>query len=279
MLTRHCTVSSTVEAACAQMKSVYPEASFQLVEEVALFIGDLFAGKQIDYQAADLQYHNLEHTLLAIQCYIDLAAGRVKNGAQPAFNDRDFSLGCAAILMHDTGYLKNRGDRVGTGAKFTNTHVERSCTLVSRFLPAMGVTPEEIAVIRNAIACTGTTSQIAKIPFRSDVERITGCMVATADYLGQMADPDYPEKLPRLFAEFEESNDFNQVPADKRMFKSAKDLMSKTGGFWKFFALPKLERDYEGVYRVLGGPDEVNPYVKSVEVNLERIATMAVQPD
>ena len=37
-----------------------------------------------------------------------------------------FEFGMLAILMHDTGYLKKRGDNEGTGAKYTLTHVDRS---------------------------------------------------------------------------------------------------------------------------------------------------------
>lgn len=279
MLTQHCTVTSTVAAARVHLESIDSTASSRLIEEVAALVERLFNGQHPDYQGADLRYHNLEHTLLATECFVDLAAGRAEHGTKPEFTHRAFSLGCAGILMHDTGYLKKRDDLVGTGAKYTNSHVERSCALAEAFLPAMGVADHELDGVLNAIRCTGITSQIGLLKFRGDVERLSGCMVATADYLGQMADPRYPEKLPGLFAEFEESNDFNQVPADKRMFKSARDLMSKTGGFWKFFALPKLEGDYEGVYRLLSRPDGTNPYLEAVESNLVRIAEMAVQPE
>jgi hypothetical protein len=256
-----------------------PEASSALIEEVAALVDRLFAGDHPDYQKADLQYHNLQHTLLATQCFIDLAAGRVEHGATPLFDPREFSLGCVAILMHDSGYLKKRNDVTGTGAKYTASHVERSCALAAWFLPGLGVTSTELDTVLNAIRCTGINSQIGQLTFPSDVARLIGCMVATADYLGQMADPEYPEKLPALFAEFEEANDFNQVPADKRMFRSAKELMAKTGGFWNFFAMPKLEGDYQGVYRLLSRPDGTNPYLEAVEANLVEIAEMAKRPD
>jgi hypothetical protein len=278
MLIQHCTVPSTVASARAQLANIAADASPALIENVAALVDTLFGGKHPDYQKADLQYHNLEHTLLATQCFIDLAAGRIEHGAVPVFSPRDFSLGCVAILMHDSGYLKKRNDLTGTGAKYTTSHVERSCAMAAWFLPDLGVTSAEMDVVLNAIRCTGINSQIKQLNFANDVARLTGCMVATADYLGQMADPDYPAKLPALFAEFEEANDFNQVPADKRMFKSARDLMAKTGGFWNFFALPKLEGDYEGVYRLLSGPDGTNPYIEAVQANLVEIAEMAKQP-
>lgn len=279
MLNQYCTVNTTVEAARSHLRSVDSSASAKLIEDVAVLVERLFQGRHPDFQKADLRYHDLQHTVLATQCYVDLAEGRVAHAAVPVFGPRDFSLGCVAILMHDTGYLKRRDDVSGSGAKYTNSHVERSCALAAAFLPPLGVNDAELDVVLNAIRCTGISAQISQIKFRDDIARLTGCMVATADYLGQMADPDYPEKLPGLFAEFEESNDFNQVPADKRMFKSAKDLMSKTGGFWNFFALPKLEKEYEAVYRLLAGPGGENPYLASVETNLARIAELAARPE
>ena len=249
----------------------YSAISSGLIENVTALVSDLFAGRHPNYQKADLSYHNFDHTLLATQCFIDLAAGRIKNGAQPTFTGRQFALGFTAIMLHDCGYLKVRSDQSGTGAKYTVTHVERSCAMASSFLPALGCDEAEIAGVLNAIRCTGLTSKIELLTFRNDVERVTGCMVATADYLGQMADPAYPGKLNGLFAEFEESNDFNNVPTEKRLFHSAQELMVKTRGFWTFFALPKLEKDFEGVYRLLALPDGRNPYVESVDLNLSVI--------
>lgn len=275
MLTRDCTVLSTALAAQLHLHRTAPGAPVVLIEQVSRLVGDLFTGAQPDYQAADLRYHNLAHTLLATQCFIDLAAGRVQHRAAPAFSAREFSLGYAAIMMHDTGYLKTRDDVVGSGAKYTHSHVTRSAEMARRFLPALGCTPAEIEGIVNAIACTGLSSRIDSIAFASPIERLTGCMVATADYLGQMSDPDYPEKLPALFAEFEEANDFNRVPPEQRPFRSAQDLQLKTPGFWMGFVLPRLERDYEGVHRLLALPDGTNPYLEAVERNLATIAAHA----
>jgi hypothetical protein len=277
MLSQDCTVSSAAAAARAHLRDIAPEASPELIDRVSVLVEELFAGLHPDYQKADLKYHNLDHTVLATQCFIDLCEGRVRQGKKPAFNARQFTLGYAAILLHDSGYLKTRDDVTGTGAKYTSSHVVRSCALAASALPGLGCTADEIVGVQNAIRCTGVTSNIDQIEFRSDVERLTGCMVATADYLGQMADPDYPTKLPGLFEEFEESNNFSRVPFETRSFRSAKELMAKTTGFWKGFALPKLEKDYEGVYRVLAQPDGSNPYLEAVERNLVRIAALAAE--
>ena len=275
MLSRDCTVSFAAAAARAHLQTISAEASPSLIDGVSALVDELFAGRHPTYQKADLKYHNLDHTVLATQCFIDLAEGRVRHDEKPVFTARQFSLGYAAIILHDSGYLKTRDDQSGTGAKYTSSHVIRSCTLAAAALPGLGCTADEIAGVQNAIRCTGVTSQIDQIAFRSETERVTGCMVATADYLGQMADPDYPAKLPGLFEEFEEANNFSRVPFETRPFRSAKELMAKTTGFWKGFALPKLEKDYQGVYRVLTQQDGRNLYLEAVETNLVRIAALA----
>jgi len=275
MLNSYCTITSLVSEAKTHLQTISPGASSALIESAAELIQTLFDGRHADYQKADLKYHNLEHTLLATQCFVDLAAGRSRHNVKPVFDAREFSLGFAAILMHDAGYLKTRDDLLGTGAKYTATHVERSCAMASRFLPAMGVSPAELGGVLNAIRCTGINSQISTLVFGGDIERLAGCMVATADYLGQMADPHYPEKLPALFEEFEEANDFDGLPPEKRLFHSIRELMAKTGGFWTYFVLPKFEKDFEGVYQALSVSGGGNPYVEAVEANIARITEMA----
>lgn len=277
MISTNCTVESTLAAAKTQFQGELPSRSGQLMDAVSVLVADLFGGRHPNYQKADLMYHDLDHTLKATTCFIDLALGLSQKAELTPLSAHQYALGYAAIMLHDCGYLKDRNDMSGTGAKYTASHVERSCTLAAELLPHLGCSPAEITGIANAIRCTGLTSQIGLINFTSEAERLTGCMVATADYLGQMADPDYPAKLPCLFAEFEESNDFNNVPAEKRLFRTAKELMAKTSGFWNFFALPKLEKDYEGVYRWLTKPDGRNPYTEAVTVNLARIEKMAAE--
>ena len=277
MLSKFCTVRMVSDEAKAHLHGMSPAAPTTLIDEVSALVETLFAGRHPDYQKADLKYHNLDHTVLATQCFIDLGSGLLRQGLAPEFGPREFMLGYAAIMLHDSGYLKTRDDLAGTGAKYTTTHVQRSCVLAGAMLPGLGCSPDEIDGVQNAIRCTGLTSRIEQIVFQTASQRMTGCMVATADYLGQMADPDYPGKLPGLYAEFEEANDFNGVPLEKRPFRSVKDLMGKTTGFWNNFALPKLEKEYEGVYRCLSLADGSNPYIRAVEQNLVTISARAVE--
>src|SRR5690349_20995913 len=154
---------------------------------------------------------------------------------------RHFRLGLLAILLHDTGYLKKRDDRDGTGAKYTITHVERSAEFAALLMAEKGFSPADIGAVQNMIHCTGVDAALSVIPFLDEIERLAGFTLGTADLLGQMAAPDYVEKLPTLFAEFDEAAHFARGQAHFISgFTSATELMSKTPTFWEKYVLVKL---------------------------------------
>ncbi|MEO6005468.1 MAG: hypothetical protein ABIZ04_15555 [Opitutus sp.] len=254
---------------CARFPGCVPD----LMSRVFLDVETLFGGNHPDYQAVDLRYHDFEHTLQATLCLGALLNGYVRSNESPRLDARHFELGIAAVLLHDTGYLKLRSDTQGTGAKYTYCHVLRSCAFAASYLPLLGANEIEISGVVSAINCTGPTSEIARLQFRNSADRFIGSALASADYLGQMAAPDYPDELECLFAEFAESDDFTHVPPAGRLFKSADDLTARTPAFWKQVVRPKLENEFQGTYRFLratGFNDEFD-YVSAVERNIERI--------
>lgn len=272
MLPNSCSPSEVLAAALAHAKRLQPEGEPPLIQAVVPLVSDLFEGRHPDYQAIDLQYHSYQHTLLATWCFIELAEGLERHAVNPRLTLREFELGFAAIMLHDSGYLKLRSDTDGTGAKYTLSHILRSCALAASVLPGLGCNWDEINGVLGAIRCTGPTSKIGALTFNTPTERLIGCMIATSDYLGQMADPHYVDKLDDLYNEFEEANNYNRIPKEKRMFASARDLIARTPDFWNKFVLPMLDRDYQGTYRWLARePGAPNPYIEAVEANLRRI--------
>lgn len=270
-------VASFVEAKFATM---YPGASLQWLRTIFRDMEELFSGRHPDYSAVDLRYHDLEHTLQATVCITLLLEGRHAAGVEPRVGPRMFELAVSAVLLHDAGYIKLRSDNVGTGAKYTFCHVLRSCSFAASYLPTLGANDHEVEAVLGAINCTGPTKQISRLHFRDPVERVIGCALATADYLGQMAAADYPEELEILFEEFQESDDFIHLPASRRAFKSAGELAERTPLFWKKFVLPKLESDFQAVYRFLARPypHGPNPYLDAVEKNLAKIKRRLARP-
>jgi len=243
---------------------------------------DLFEGRNVDYGPIDLHYHDLEHTMQATLCIALLLENRHAAGVVPRISRREFELAVAAALLHDSGYLKLRSDRSGTGAKYTYCHVLRSCAFAATYLPTRGANELEIEVVLGAISCTGPTREISQMNFREPIGRVIGNALATADFLGQMADPAYPDKLAVLFREFQEADEFFHLALERRTFKSPADLAQRTPAFWENFVRRKLEVECQALYRFLASPypHGPNPYIDAVERNVAEIRrrTAAAQP-
>lgn len=237
----------------------------------------MFLGDYQDYQAIDTSYHDLEHTLQATLCFIRLITLRQLRKTEPLITANHFRIGLFAILLHDVGYLKKADDNDGTGAKFTFVHELRSCELADGYLKDKGWAADDIETVKHLISCTGPRSEIEFIPFFSELEEMLGKAVCTADYLGQMSDPGYVTKLPVLFDEFEESDNYRNAPREKRIFKSVEDLLNGTPFFWEKIVLPKLENDCNGLYRHLrtGKSANTNPYIRKIEENIQAIRALA----
>jgi hypothetical protein len=254
--------------------TIFPKGDPRFVPEAFHQIIECFAGNYRDYQAIDVPYHDLEHTLQGALCMARLLRGRHQANARPQVTRRLFELGILAILLHDTGYLKKRDDRQGTGAKYTITHVQRSAQFAAELLGESGFSPSEIKAVQNMILCTGLEATLNRIPFQNEMERVVGFALGTADLLGQLAPEDYVDKLPLLYTEFAEAAAFT---GDKThmvsMYSSAEDLMRKTPEFWETFVQRKLKREFGGLYEFLNDPypDGPNEYRDRIESNMKRL--------
>lgn len=262
------------EAVSALYRESFPEGDTRFVQEIFRWAVDCFEGRRPGYQAIDARYHDFEHTLQGTLCMARLLAGRQRSAARPRLSRRHFELGMIGILLHDTGYLKTRGDDEGTGAKYTLTHVHRSCDFAAALLRERGFSAEEIIAVQHMVSCTGVNVDLGAIPFATEEIRLTGFALGTADLLGQMAATDYVDKLPILFAEFEESARFNAGrSASVGTFSSAEELMRKTPDFWEKYVLPKLERDFGALHQFLNDPWPAGPnfYLQGIDRNIQRL--------
>lgn len=250
---------------------VWGDGSFPLLDKVFSDVTSMFEGRYPGYQAIDMEYHDYEHTLQATLCLAHLLEGRALTDDTPVLEARDWELAVIAALLHDTGFLKESGDVVGTGAKYTFVHERRSCDFARAYLPQLGFTAEEIEDVCSAIICTGPRSKISEVAFRCDEARIMAFMLVTADYLAQISAGDYLDKLPRLYMEFEESFRQNRIPPEQRPYSSLHELLAKTPGFWAGYVLPVLNEKVGGVYRYLSPPGQPNPYILAAEANVTEL--------
>jgi hypothetical protein len=242
------------------------------IDEYMGAIDDLFAGRHPEYQAMDTAYHDISHTLQATLCLVELLHHRHITEATPRIDAEDFKRAVIAVLFHDIGYLKRTADTQGSGAKYTHLHEQRSCDFTRAFLVERAWPNNDIQCVENLISATGPSADVAQIDFRSETERVLGQTVCTADYIGQMSDPHYPDKLTVLFSEFKESYQYQQIPQSEWPFASYEALLRGTPGFWATFVQHKLTVQCADLWKYLEHPiSGENPYMEAVDRNLATI--------
>jgi hypothetical protein len=233
------------------------------VESALEDIVKLYKGEYPGYQKCDTNYHDLEHTLQAYLAMARIFGGLARENPD-ATSEEWVVLGLISALGHDTGFIKETLDANGSGSKYTLVHVDRSKEFMGRYLPKLQFNQSEIRCVKNIISCTGLWADISRIHFTSERERKTGYVLGTADYLGQMSDPDYIEKLPNLYEELKEG----KVSG----YTSAQDLIEKTPVFFEDFVMKRLTGDYHSVYRFaanhFGGRDL---YLEGIKTNIARL--------
>ncbi|NVM25713.1 MAG: hypothetical protein HWN70_07335 [Desulfobacterales bacterium] len=251
---------SVLEEVKTVVSIMIPDFDFEPLNRTFRDVVSLFHGQYPGYRKCNTAYHDLKHTTDALLAMARLIHGAMVN--EQVFSEKDVDLGLISALLHDTGYIQTMDEDVGTGARFTLTHISRSILFMERYLSENGYSREDIESCRAILECTGLNVKIGEIDFGSAQIEMLGKMVGTADMLGQMADRTYLEKLPLLYHEFREGN----VPG----FESELDLLKETPGFHEM-TIERFEHELGGVkrymrdhFRVRWGIDE-DLYMTSVE--------------
>ncbi len=219
---------------------MFPQFDPSLIRKVFKDIKRLFGGKYPGYRSCNIRYHDLNHTL---QCFLLMARlihGAFINGI--LFEQENVSLGLISALMHDTGYIQLEGDKTGTGGKFTLVHIERSIEVLEKYFENNGFPLRDYIFCRDCLKCTGINVKIKDIQFESHEHEILGKILGVADLIGQMADNNYPIKLPFLYEEFKEGG--------ISTFLDELDLLKATPDFWEF-AKQRFNTEYGNVDRYL----------------------------
>src|SRR6185503_11066493 len=148
----------------------------------------LFEGKSPGYLACDTLYHDMRHTLDMTLAMARLVDGHDRSCA-PAdrLGPRRAMLGVLIALLHDSGYLKRTSEgAVENGAVFTKVHVSRGAEFLTGYLPGIGF-GAEASVAARLVHFTGYEIEIDDIRIDDPRDRVIGCMVGTADLIGQMS--------------------------------------------------------------------------------------------
>jgi hypothetical protein len=253
----------------------FPGADFAPLARAFDDFAALFEGTYPGYLACDTLYHDIRHTLdmtLAMARLIDgherACAGADRLGARRAM------LGVLVALLHDSGYLKRSSEsHVENGAVFTKIHVSRSADFISTYLPKIGFEAEAPLAAR-LVHFTGYEMEIEDIRVDEPKDRLIGCLVGTADLIGQMSDRMYLEKCREfLYREFVIGGVAREKLADGReivRYASPEDLVLKTPGFYEYVARARIDRKLGGVNRFVAAHfDGPNLYQREIDRNMD----------
>ena len=235
----------------------------------------LFEGDYPGYLRCDTLYHDMRHTLDMSLAMARLIEGHDRNCVEAErLGARRAMLGVLIALLHDCGYLKRSSEsQIENGAFFTKIHVSRSADFISSYLPALGFSAEAPVAAR-LVHFTGYEMEIDDIRVDDAKDRLVGCMVGTADLIGQMSDRLYLEKCREfLYKEFVFGNIARDTLPDGReivRYASADDLVIKTPGFYQYVARTRIDSKLGGVDRyVMAHFDGANPYQSEIDRNMD----------
>ena len=214
----------------------------------------LFEGRYPGYLACDTLYHDMRHTLDVTLATARLIDGHDRTQAEVnRLGARRAMLGVIIALLHDAGYMKRSSEaQVENGAVFTKVHVSRSADFLAGYLPLIGF-GSEAAMAARLVHYTGYEMDIDDIKMEDARDHMLGCLVGTADLVGQMSDRMYIEKCRDfLYQEFVFGNVAREKLPDGRevvRYSSPEDLIIKTPGFYEYVARARIEKKLGGVDR------------------------------
>lgn len=242
---------------------VDPDYGFGTIDRIFKDMIDLFMGRYPGFRGCNCTYHDLLHTTDTFLAMTRLIHGAVLRGNK--FTKKKMDLGISSALLHDTGFIQEKDDTQGTGAKYTLIHIDRSIRFASNYLKKLGFSENDTRFVASILRCTGINVKIETVKFFSKEHEMLGKMLGTADLIGQMGSRVYLEKLPYLYQEFKEGN----VPG----YKDEVDLIIKTIDFYRW-TLKRFKNEFGSVYQFMKehfkerwGINE-NLYITTIEKNM-----------
>jgi hypothetical protein len=263
----------------------YPGSDFTLLDQVFDDVRRLFTGEMPGFQACDTKYHDLRHTLdiaLAMARLVD-GHDRASSGADALGPERAL-LGIVTALFHDSGYILETTDNAPvSGAEYTLVHVSRSARFLARYLPQIGL-GQHVGRATRLVHFTGYEIPLDRLELADPLDRRLGCMLGSADLIGQMADRIYLEKCRDfLYEEFVLAGIAERQNADGSIevrYSSAVDLLAKTPGFYENVAKKRLDGVFGGLHEIIATHFRGrNPYRDQMERNIAFLKDVVAHGD
>lgn len=222
------------------------------------FTLSLYQGHWPLEKACNTGFHDLRHITDTLLAMSRLLHGASLNGRH--ISQRHLFVGLVSAMAHDAGYIQDKEDGVGTGAKYTAVHVQRSLDFVARYGKRYGLLADEVPICQMLIQCTDLDCDVAEMNFPSNTVAMLGKLLACADLIGQMADRIYLEKLFYLFREFKEGRIAG--------YRDELDLLTKTLAFFDAVA-HRMKNNLGGVDKWLNAHFKVR---WNISENLYQVA-------
>jgi len=271
---RHLNHQTTITLLLEVAATDYPTATPRLQQLFADLV-DLYSGRWPAYQECQVGYHTLSHALdVALSTTRMIVGWNKSTYEEQAIEEYLFLAGVTASAFHDAGFIKDRGDTVGSGGKYTHTHVPRSMEMARHYLTSNNWPDQITELVTAMISLTEfhTQPDLAGL-FGKYQEEAVACMVATSDLVAQMADVDYMERINNLFEEFHEAYEHEgREELAKRgvhIFNSAQEMIDGTIAFYECFVLPRLKGlGRMDQYLITFFGEGRNPYLENITANL-----------
>lgn len=271
--------NNNIQFSISLIKEIYAgefDSGSNLLNSLLIDITGLYNGEWDSHQACQTGYHNFGHALDVALLTARMIGGwnRLRDDAHPKIGSDIFLAAIASALFHDTGYIKETGDTVGAGGKYSFNHEARSMALARSYLTRAKWPPRSIDLVPAIISLTRFNMPLQfEGLFISKEEDVIGRMMATADLVAQMADVDYMDRIANLYDELKEAYDFEGVDALKesgyKVFTSAREMIDGTTDFYENFVVPRLEQlGRMDQYLVKFFSEGRNPYLENITANL-----------
>ncbi len=238
----------------------------------------LFTGRYPGYNGCDTTYHDMQHTLDMTLALARLVAGYEASMApSERLGAARAQMAVVTSLFHDSGYIRHeqRDSDFANGAEFTLYHVSRSADFLRRYLPEIGLSAD-VGVSSMIVHFTGYELDLDKIELDDPRDIICGHLIGTADMIAQMADRCYLEKCrDRLYYEFVVGGVAveSASPGEYKVrYKSGRDLLKKTPGFYQQVTRDRLNAKFNRAYRYMEVLyDGKNPYTDAISANMKHL--------
>jgi hypothetical protein len=246
------------------VESVFPSTDFSHIDEVYSDVLEMFAGTFSGFQENNNPYHDLSHSLgtymTGLRLLHGLQVARKEEIPPPVVVST-----AALLLLHDEGMLPRNTD-TGLGAEHTIGHEDQGKDFFKMYKKPRSFLTVSDNTIDSTFDSTNLRIPPKDVNYTTDVGKVMGRIVGTADLLAQVSDKRYLEKLPGLFREFEAAG------IAEGTYDTAEDLMRKTPGFYdmiktRLIDLGKAYRFAHLHFREKYGIDR-NLYTEAMDQNI-----------